>query len=167
MKPQFILAALVIPFCMNSFALADGGIPADSMSPADYSAAGAISVAAGVLQTIATPIKFTGELMDSQNPATVSDKAANNLSEGLSATGTGIVLLTEGTGKGLSELTTDTIQAGSVLVGTTVEAVKASIPTVTITFNNDKQQSVKKSIPLVVRKQYVEMNEKLEDQPCQ
>lgn len=167
MKPRLLLSAFIIPVCMSTVAFADGGVPSDSLTPADYSAAGAISVATGTLQTIATPIKFTGELMDSQNPADVSGKAAKNLTEGVSTTGVGIVMLTEGTGKGLSALTTNTIEAGSFLVGTTAEAVKSAIPTVTITFNNQKQQPVKKSIPLVVRKQYVELNEKLEDQPCQ
>lgn len=161
MKPFIFLGALAISLSLAVPAFADWEI----QNPADYSAAGALSVGVGVLQTIAAPVQLTGELLDSQNPVDASGKAARNLSDGVSATGIGVVYLLEGTRQGLSELTVDSIKAGSVLVGTTVEAINDSIPKVTITFS-DKGQPTQKTIPLVVRKQYVQMHEKLEDQPC-
>jgi hypothetical protein len=138
----------------------------EMQTPADYSAAGALSAGAGVLYTLATPVVLTGAVLDSQNPVDISGQGVKEIANGVSATGVGVVYLLEGTRRGLSELTTDSILAGSTLVGTTVEAIKENIPTVTVTFHN-QGQPVHKTIPLVVRPQYVEMHEKLEAQPCQ
>lgn len=166
MHKQFMYSLVLIPLSLSSAAFADGSAPWSDSSPAEYSAAGTLSIGVGALQTIATPVKLTGQILDSQNPVDASGRAVNNLAEGLSLTGAGVVFLVEGTGKGLSELTTDTIKATSTLAGTTAETINDYVPRVTITFNHEGHPA-RKSIPLVVRPQYVEMNEKVEAQPCQ
>lgn len=166
MNKQLMYSLVLIPLSLTSVAFADGGAPWNDSSPAEYSAAGALSIGVGALQTIATPVKLTGQILDSQNPVDASGRAMKNLTQGLTLTGAGVVLLVEGTGKGLSELTTETIKTTGNLVGTTVETINDHIPRVTITFNHDNQPA-RKTIPLVVRPHYVEMNEKVEAQPCQ
>jgi hypothetical protein len=154
------LSILVTSVLLTTPAFADW--TTEESTPGELSAAGALSVGAGVLYTLATPVIVTSELSTHSNPVGVSliDSAA-----GVSMTGTGIVLLLEGTGKGLSELTADTLQATDTLAKLTTETVAAGIPRVTIEFPDQCGKPVKKSIPLVVRKDYVEMYEKVETKP--
>jgi hypothetical protein len=157
------------------------GLAQADWKPAEELSAGAVSIGAGTLALIATPIVIPaaalGAVVDGNNPSTAAVEAGLSTTVGSAALmGTGLVMLVDGTGRGLGKLTVDSLEssvyaAGEVADSVTTVAtnvatsVKDSVPRVTVTWP-EKGQVQKKSIPLVVRSGYVEMNEKLEDQPC-
>lgn len=134
-------------------------------TPGELSAAGALSTGAGILSTLATPLVLGGELSTNPDPLDASANTLRHAGRSLSHTGLGIVFLLEGTRKGLSELTEDSLHAAGTLTYLTMDTVASGIPKVTIEFPDKTGSAVKKSIPLVVRKEYVQMHERVEITP--
>lgn len=141
-------------------------------TPGQEISGGALSVGTGALALIASPLAIpvagVNALVDGKDPSTAGAKAGLEMSStGAMLTGMGVVFLVDGTGRSIAKLSTEAISATSEAVEKTANAIKDNTPRVTVSWPDKAGKTTEKTIPLVVRPQYVQMNEKLEDQPCQ
>lgn len=156
MKAQIKALCLLTCLSITSLSFAEW-----NPTPAEESLAGGISIGTGALAAIATPFIFTADVSNNQGLGTASSHSIRHMGHALAMGGTGIVMLVDGTGKGLSELTADSILATGALVETTVGSLNEGIEITRIALRKKDGGVEYKTIPLIVRPDYVQLHEKV------
>jgi hypothetical protein len=116
-------------------------------------------VAIGALSAVAAPVLITGGVVGLAGQGAVGASAVAGSAAGAASTvaasaALGVVRLVSETGGGLSELTGDALSAVN-------ESVIENTPTVRVVVEGPNRRVAPRDIPLVVRKDYVQMNEPL------
>ena len=149
-----LLSLILLP------ALASGVAPAEwDPSPTELSAVGVASMGTGALATSASPRSILDAV------STGNDRSLERASMGPGLISQGVVSLVTGTAAGIGELTVGSIATFGVMAED-VMSVPRSTPRANVTYNCGGAQKTQ-SIPLVIREEYVHVDDAVQTEAGQ